>query len=212
VTTYRKTLSKKESLSPGVREYLVSGDTGGSLDAFLLSDDEAAKIWESVNDELLADFIRKNPGRRPWGWWRWTAPRAVVDPSTPRWIAERMPEPRKRLGGIGTPKHDALAVAPSYDRGIPVWWISAFDVAYYNGRAKDIHGKRIGEQYEEGHFPYQAIDPADPPVFESEANYLKRLNLFAPGEEARLTKADFADEVIGPEDDDESSDNNKEGL
>lgn len=60
----------------------------------------------------------------------------------------------------------------------------------------NIRGERIGEKYEEGHFPYDAIDPDDPPVFESEAAYLKRLNLFMPGEEARLTEADFAAELI----------------
>jgi len=189
--------SRPEPLGPGVREYLLNGDTGGSLDAFLLSDDEARAEWESVKDELLADHVRRSPGTRPWGWWRWTAPRAVVDSSTPRWIAGRkMAEPRKRLGGIGTPKHEYLAYVPSFDRGIPDRWVSAWDVSYYNGRAVNIRGERIGEKYEEGHFPYDAIDPDDPPVFESEAAYLKRLNLFMPGEEARLTEADFAAELI----------------
>jgi hypothetical protein len=62
----------------------------------------------------------------------------------------------------------------------------------------------IGTKYHEGEFPHDAIDAADPPVFESEASYLKPLDLFLPGEEARLPADAFNDEVIGPaEDDDE---------
>jgi hypothetical protein len=113
-----------------------------------------------------------------------------------------MPEPRKRIGGIGTPAHECLAFVPSYDRGIPDRWISAWDVSYYNGRSTDIHGKKIGEKYTEGHFPFDAINRADPPVFESEASYLKRLDLLLPGEEARLSPSDFDDERIEEEDDD----------
>jgi len=67
----------------------------------------------------------------------------------------------------------------------------------------NIRGERIGEKYEEGHFPHDAIDPTDPPVFESEAAYLKRLDLLLTGEEARLPADAFDDEVIGAEDDDE---------
>jgi hypothetical protein len=41
------------------------------------------------------------------------------------------------------------------------------------------------------------LDPLDPPKFEAEASYLKRHRLFLPGEERRLTEADFQPEA-GP--------------
>ena len=49
-----------------------------------------------------------------------------------------------------------------------------------------------------------AIDPDDPPRYESEASYLQRLDLLLPGELERLTEADFEPELIGSEENDEA--------
>ena len=144
-----------------------------------LDEPERGKDWQAVKDDIIATWIAEHPGTRPFAWWQYDSP-----------------GPRSRVGGIGTPAHEVLAYVPAFNRGIPTKWVSRFDVEYYNGRAKDIHGNRIGAEYTEGHFPYDAIDPADPPRFESEASYLRRLGLFLPGEEKRLTDADFQPEVI----------------
>jgi hypothetical protein len=40
------------------------------------------------------------------------------------------------------------------------------------------------------------VDPSDPPKFESQASYLKRHNLFEPGEERRLKAKDFEPQII----------------
>ncbi len=37
-------------------------------------DDELRAEWEQLRDELLPEFIAKNPGHRPWAWWRFSAP------------------------------------------------------------------------------------------------------------------------------------------
>jgi hypothetical protein len=42
-------------------------------------------------------------------------------------------------------------------------------------------------------------DPRDPPAFESQAAYLRRLGLLLPGEELRLKMDDFVDELVLPE-------------
>jgi hypothetical protein len=34
-------------------------------------------IWAELRDELLPQFIRENPGRRPAAWWRFDAPHNV---------------------------------------------------------------------------------------------------------------------------------------
>ena len=80
-------------------------------------------------------------------------------------------------------------------------FVSQWQEDYYNGRSKDIHGERIGTDYKEGDFSGVAIDPEDPPRYESQATYLKRLDLLLPGELKRLTSADFEPELVMPEDD-----------
>ena len=42
----------------------------------------------------------------------------------------------------------------------------------------------------------EAIDPLDPPKFESEAAFLRRHRLLLPSERARLTEADFEPELV----------------
>jgi hypothetical protein len=44
--------------------------------------------------------------------------------------------------------------------------------------------------------PAVPVDPDDPPTFESQAAYLKRLKLLLPGEEKQLTPDDFTPEWI----------------
>jgi len=188
----------RETYSEAIVEYLLTGKQPKKEDAwweiFALTGEKESAAWEDLRDELLADWIREHAGSRPWGWWTFDAPRwgkifgAFWDGT--------LPEPRLRLGGTGTPAFEALAYAPSFTRGVPDSWVSDFDVSYYNGRSVDVHGNRIGTEYADGHFPHEAIDPADPPVVESEAAYLKRHKLFVNGEEKRLTEADFKPEMI----------------
>jgi hypothetical protein len=66
---------------------------------------------------------------------------------------------------------------------------------YYTGTARDIHGSLINPK-PSGTFEGVAIDPGDPPVFESQASYLERHGLFLPGERKRLKKEDFEPEVV----------------
>ena len=60
-----------------------------------------------------------------------------------------------------------------------------------------IYARGIGRCV--GPFPGQPIDPDDPPVYESQPDYLRRHNLLLPGEAQRLTAADFAPEVVRPD-------------
>ena len=101
----------------------------------------------------MKDWIAKRPGTRPTMWWRFDAPR--WEPSE-KWapfssLVSRLPDPRLRLGGTGTPAFETIAVAPSWPLGIPDYWCDDFD-------------------------------QADPPVYESQAAYLKRHGLVLPGE------------------------------
>jgi hypothetical protein len=145
------------------------------------------RLWRLHRRELLPDFIRAHPGRRPAAWWRCDAP----EPS------------RRRLGGVGTPCHEVLAYAEVLDLGIPRHWINARLAAYYRGEARDVHGEPIGVEYRGSGFRGVAIDPRDPPRYESEAAYLKRHGLLSAEERARLTPADFAPVVLKPNEDEQ---------
>jgi hypothetical protein len=183
---YRKKILKKSKsvISDNIKAYLLTGERApGDAETFMLQrgGSQLKAIWKAVNRELLNDWIKQNPCSRPWAWWEWDAPRA---------------EPRQRLGGTGTPDYEVLAYVPHFDHGIPTGWITKFDEAYYNGRALDIHGNPIGTEHKEGDFSGVAIDPTDPPTFESEAAYLQRHGLLTPAEARHLEKYP---ELLNPE-------------
>lgn len=133
--------------------------------------DRLRKLWRKVGREITADFIREHPGQRPCAWWVCAAP-----------------EPRRRLGGIGTEAYEVLAVVPRFAFGLPMDWVSKFQEHYYNGKAKDIHGAPIGTEYQEGAFDGVAPDPTDRPQFESQGMYLNRLGLLTATEKAWLAQ------------------------
>ena len=121
-------------------------------------------LWREHGAEIVAEHILDDPGTRPQRWWTYDAP-----------------EPRLRLGGIGTACHERLANLCRLDRGVPVDWIFSDLVATY-----EKMGLSLG---------VPAVDPSDPPRYESQAAYLDRINLLTPGERRQLRKADFEPET-----------------
>ena len=83
-----------------------------------------------------------------------------------------MPEPRQRIGGIGTPSFEVLAYAPCFCKGIPISFINEWDMKFYADSFKGKNVSPIGEN--------------DPPTFESEAAYLQRHDLLTPQEKKYL--------------------------
>lgn len=81
------------------------------------------------------------------------------------WWRFDAPENRRRLGGIGDPLHEASAYAPDHHLGIPTDWVLP-----------------DGPHADRG----APVDPADPPIFESQAAFLDRHGLLEPGERNRL--------------------------
>lgn len=205
-------------LSPAMRGYLLTGEYGsdddganaaGWFDLFQKTGNHQGGLradWLVARDVLLAGWIHEHPGTRPWGWWRFDAPRwrhadqpARVQPIT----ALDCAEPRRRLGGVGTPDFEALNSWPSLDRGVPTLWVTPFQEAYYSGRARDVDGKPIGKDYHDGHFAGVAPRADDPPTFESEAAYLERHGLLTAAERRRLPAGAFDPEVLAIDADDE---------
>ena len=162
----------------------VSGDLTETEWAFLRDDPEPAEAafgewWSMERDDSCFRADRPNVADM----WRKlgaqiTAEHAATWPgSRPRcWWKYDAPEARRRLGGVGEPGREDLT------RGIPNSWAWP--------RVWPAGATIVG-----GPLP---CDPADPPVFESEATYLRRLGLLLPGETERLEPADFEPEPIAP--------------
>jgi hypothetical protein len=138
------------------------------------------QLWQAHGDDVVAEWIADNPGTRPAKWWKYTA--------------EHM---RERVGGVGSPAHEALAYVPYYVYGIPAIWLLTSGVGYFNGQSLDWRQGATGA-IDPNAVP---VDPRDPPRFEAEATYLKRHGLLLPGEAKRLTAEDFEPESLPMESD-----------
>jgi len=185
-------------ISEHLKKYLLTGEhTNEDFEVFLLLKDwvKLKAIWNSHREELMPEFIEENPGKRPWAWWRFDAPRCEVKMEA--WFDGTFPETRKRVGGTGTPDYQFSEYVLHFEKGIPKRWLTQSQVDYYNRRAKDIHENPMKIKYKEGDFQGVAIDPEDPPMFESEAAYLKRHGLLTTIEEKWLKPDDFEPETIG---------------
>jgi hypothetical protein len=155
---------------------------------------ELEALWRERCDDIVAEYVDDYPGQRPQRWWEYSAPRSPRGTYKGCAYDGELPEPRKRLGGIGTPAYEVLNYMPSFQFGLPTIWISPTDVDYYNREGLFKHV--APNPNSAGPFTGVAIDSNDPPIFESEASYLDRHGLFLPGEKKRLKKSDFEPETM----------------
>ncbi len=148
------------------------------------------ELWEEWGQQILGRWTAERPGSRPSLWWRFDAPAMAEVPAcwADAYFTGELREPRRRLGGRGTPAHEAFECAPSFSKGIPTGWVWPEDVESFED-LEDADGA-----------PAVAFDPEDPPRFESEAAYLDRLGLLTPTERRRLDRDGWPpDEVVAAE-------------
>lgn len=175
---------KQLPISKSLKHYLLTGNYGAAAcpgclergETFLLANpgkrDGLRAIWESNKNKIITDWIKKTPCTRPWAFWEFD-----------------VKEIRRRIGGIGDLFHDWGDYTPHECYfGIPGAWVSAFDEAYYNGKALDVFGKVIPSPFKDGDFQKTAYDPNDLPVFESEAAHLERHGFLTTTEKTYLKK------------------------
>lgn len=124
------------------------------------------QAWREYGESIVRDWAAEHPGTRPEFWWQAEAPQPL----------------RRRLGGIGTPAHERLAHGLAAYCGVPRLWITPNDLRVYESLRTPLD--------------VPAIDPDDPPTYESQAAYLDRLGLLLPGERRRLKPADFEPESV----------------
>jgi len=183
----RKSKKERKPISVNLVNYFLTGESDPGFEILVLPKKKLRQIWKDVEKEILLDWIKNNPCTRPWMWWEYSAPR-WDDPWTGCFYHGKFAEPRQRLGGIGDPNYEFLNYGPHFEYGLPTGWVSTFDTEYYNGNRRDINGKIIPTEYRDGNFKGRAIDPENPPTYESEAAYLLRLDLLTPAEKKHLEK------------------------
>jgi hypothetical protein len=123
----RKIRSRNIELDETVKEFLLSGNKpergtpGWDLYVSRFFDrDSIKKAWRKHSEEVMADWITKNPCSKPWGWWEFEAPRH--DTGTGAFF-EPLPIPRQRIGGQGQMTWEKYpTVVPQFDKGIPSSW------------------------------------------------------------------------------------------
>lgn len=186
----------RADLDPAMRSWFED-KAPAPVETYFQTDGEQRALWAEHGPGIVAEWVETAPGTRPSAWWDFDAPRQPVG-RYPGWYFDgKLPEPRLRVGGKGTPCFEVLAYAHHYVLGIPDHWVADWSLDYYNGRAKDVHGKLIETEYHEGDFIAERFDPDDPPRYESQAAFLKRHGLLFEGE--RLKADDFQPEALPQE-------------
>jgi hypothetical protein len=190
----RSNFTKRQALDADAQAWLRAEPHGFF---WLKGDDKLKALWLEHGDDIVAEHVAEFPGTRPRRWWEYDAPRSARGTYPGCCYDAELPEPRKRLGGIGTPAYEVLCYKPSFQFGLPTSWISESDVDYYSGTMRHVVTGHLVNPKPPGHiFKGLAIDPNDPPLYESEARFLDRNGLFLPGEKKRLKAKDFEPETL----------------
>ena len=83
--------------------------------------DELRPRWLENRDEIMADYIKQFPGRRPWAWWICDAPRATVDDDMPKLWADRLIPARYVYDDAGRRVCLDLDAGEDWRQGVP--WV-----------------------------------------------------------------------------------------
>lgn len=74
-------------------------------------------LWETHKADFLPFFIEEHPGRRPFAWWQWDAPRQADQCSGAFWEGT-LPEPRRQVSGSQLVSRGSYV--PRYEYGVPI--------------------------------------------------------------------------------------------
>jgi hypothetical protein len=156
MTEVRPYRELRETLPAELEAWLHSGEVSAYN---YLHPIKPRRLWEIHRERIIREHIEREPGSRPRLWWRWEARES------------------QRLGGIGDPLSAVWpAYVAHYEYGVPAIW--------YRGEVTPRFPHSL--LHRPSPQPGIPISADDPPVYESEAAYLERLNLFRAGERAGL--------------------------
>jgi hypothetical protein len=119
------------------------------------------EAWNLMRAQILAPWVEQHPGTRPTCWWTFDSP-----------------APRVRLGGVGDRLSEVMAHSPSLSFGLPAeGWLTCALVETYRVR---LHTQLWNRVQGRAGVP---LDPDNPPTFESQTTYLRRLTLLTEHED-----------------------------
>jgi hypothetical protein len=78
-------------------------------------EDEAREAWEIMREKIMADWVREQPGTRPWAWWRWDAPQ---------------PARRERVDGLPHPFDNAARTLKVAGSDSEYLWRRAYGLSF----------------------------------------------------------------------------------
>jgi hypothetical protein len=153
----------------------LTDDVGDSWERYALDWDVGAlndgmtvpALWRTYGETVLTRWLKDCPGTRPSLWWRFDAPRKTEPNRADCFWDGKLPQARMRIGGIGRPIFETQAYVPDFFLGVPKSWL-------------------FGDEYRLTP-ACEPIDESDPPIFESQASYLKRHGFLLKAEERRAS-------------------------
>jgi hypothetical protein len=100
-------LNKNLALDPDAQAWLRSKPCGFFE---FKPEKELLALWQEHGEEIVAEHVAENLGTRPANWWEYDAPRLPMGTFPGCGYDGELPEPRKRLGGTGTPDREVHCV------------------------------------------------------------------------------------------------------
>lgn len=150
--------------------------------------DAMREAWEALRDELLQEWIAEKPGSRPWAWWTFDAPERrrrigtwrVRDGAAKDPITRQFADTDYELVEDGKPHPFDIPERQAYVRD----WAAEYPepASTANRLTFGKPSAHVGYQVD-GQLSWDDFDAA----YETEAMFLKRLDLFTAEELAILT-------------------------
>ena len=165
-TLYRKPVV---GMTPALHDYFESGISfwfswkfHGSEEP---TEEEAAEAWEIYREEFVEQYAAENPGKRPWAWWKWSAP-----------------DDSRRVLGV---KYTPFALAGGLSRSCGAWESRffptskiEFDPMPKGSPSIDAWSALVGERVQPCTLPMVILEP--------EHEFLSRHGLLFEGEAERV--------------------------
>ena len=156
----RRNKSRRSGYTTLDIKFLADGPHGvpcAMTTAEMSGDEDAIKAaWESLRATIMRDWIRRKPGTRCWGWWRFDSPekRRRIDGKV-----HPFDDPARSLAVARTDRPNAWKLAYALYLGMPSTHIPPHDA--------DIHAD----------FMQNTLHGRESELFEPEWSYLVRHNL-----------------------------------
>src|SRR5882672_948942 len=102
----RKRVDKRKQAVTDQHEAWLHGNDAAAGFIKYSPSEELAALWDAHAERIVAEHVADNPGTRPQRWYQYDAPRLAAPGM---YYDNKLPEPRRRLSGVGTPVSEVLS-------------------------------------------------------------------------------------------------------